>query len=71
MNLNLNDFSAPYLTYDLIRKIASEFLNVYHPDGTIPIPIEEIAEFDLDITIIPMEKLQDKYEIENLQKNFF
>lgn len=36
-----------------IEREAIKFLQKYHPDGSIPIPIEEIIEIELKIKIIP------------------
>ena len=58
----MSEFSVPYLPYDLIREIAGQFLEKYHPTGTIPVPIEEIIEFQMGINIVPMPGLQDTLE---------
>jgi len=62
-------FLAPYLPYAHIRIIAEEFITKYHPEKTIPIPIEEIVEFGLDIDIIPLEDLQEKIEVDGFISN--
>ncbi|MBI5361358.1 MAG: ImmA/IrrE family metallo-endopeptidase [Planctomycetes bacterium] len=51
-----------YRDYEEIRKIADEFLVNYHSSGTIPVPIEEIAEFQLKLDIIPIPGLQKVIE---------
>jgi IrrE N-terminal-like domain len=48
---------APYLPYEEIENIAQSFLKIYHPTFKLPIPIEHIIEFGLDLDIIPMENL--------------
>lgn len=55
----MNEFSVPYLSYDRIREIACQFLGKHHPFRKLPIPIEEIIEFQLGINIIPMPGLQE------------
>jgi Zn-dependent peptidase ImmA (M78 family) len=45
------------LTYDNIRKQALSFLQAYHPDESLPIPIEEIVELQLKINICPLPGL--------------
>lgn len=50
-------FKAPFLTHTDIEKAASQFLKSYHPSLDLPIPIEHIIEFDLNLDIIPMENL--------------
>jgi Zn-dependent peptidase ImmA (M78 family) len=49
----------PYKNYEEIRKIATGFLAKYHPSGGIPIPIEEIIEFQLKLNIIPIPGLRN------------
>ena len=58
----MSEFSVLYLPYDRIREITSQFLKKYHPSGTIPVPIEEIIEFQMGINIVPMPGLQDTLE---------
>lgn len=36
-----------------LEKAANQFLSEHHPDGSIPIPIEEIVEIKLGIKLIP------------------
>jgi len=49
------DIRAPHYSYEDLRWRAEEFLAKYHPAGTIPIPIEEIVEFQLGMDIVPMQ----------------
>ena len=51
-------FKAPYLPYDTLRPRADAFLRQYHPDRTLPVPIELIVERDFGIEIVPMPGLQ-------------
>ena len=53
-----------YRSEDDIRESALEFLKRYHPDDTIPVPIEDIIEFDLRLNIIPIPNLQRLYSID-------
>lgn len=48
------------LYYDDIAGIAERFLEEHHPQGTPPVPIEEIVEFDLGLEILPI----DSYGVE-------
>lgn len=51
---------VPFIKYDPeIKKIASNFLLKYNRTLKIPVPIEEIAEFDFGINIIPIPGLMD------------
>ena len=47
-------FKALFLRYDDLRNRAEEFLAIYNPDRTIPVPIEEIIEFQFGMDIVPM-----------------
>jgi Zn-dependent peptidase ImmA (M78 family) len=51
-----------YLRYEIIAQKAEEFLSRYRPSGTIPIPIEEIAEFRLGVDIVPIPNLRRGFE---------
>lgn len=55
-------FTAPYHSYDDLRRQADAFLANHHPAGTIPVPIEEIIEFQLSIDIVPMPGLHTLIE---------
>jgi hypothetical protein len=54
---------APFLPYDKLRQIADEFLAQYHPDGSIPVPIELIVDNDFDLDIVPVPGLEDSIGI--------
>ncbi len=54
----------PIYSYEDLRKKADAFLRKYHPSGNIPIPIEEIVEFEFDINIVPVLGLQREFEVE-------
>jgi len=36
---------APFLSYDRLQAEVDDFLQTYHSSKTIPVPIEEIIEF--------------------------
>ena len=42
-----------YISYEEIEEAANEFLNEYNPKREIPVPIEEIVEIKLEISIVP------------------
>ena len=48
----------PILSYDNLRSIATRFLNEHHPKGGLPIPIERIVEYELNIDISPEMSIQ-------------
>jgi Zn-dependent peptidase ImmA (M78 family) len=60
---------APYLPYDKLRKVAGEFLRQHHPQGTIPVPIESIIEFDFRMDVVPFPGLLSAYEIDSWLSN--
>ncbi len=53
----------PYLSDDVLRHAAEEFLAKHHSSGTIPVPIEQIVEFQLGIDIIPIPGIHRAYDI--------
>lgn len=55
------DFQPSFLTSEQINDVAEEFLNKYHPIKSIPIPIEEIIDLNLQIDIIPVPGLKDSF----------
>jgi hypothetical protein len=55
---------APFLPYDKLREVADRFLKTHHSSGEIPIPIEEIVEFQLGLDIVPIPGLQRDFDIE-------
>ena len=56
--------AVPHLSYEQLRFHADEFLKRYHPSSKIPVPIEQIVEFQLKLDIIPLPGLQEAYEID-------
>lgn len=56
---------------DEINSDVEDFLRIYNPSGTIPVPIEEIIEFQLKIDIIPVPGLKDSFEKEGLDIDAF
>jgi Zn-dependent peptidase ImmA (M78 family) len=58
--------SVPYVSDDALRFAAAEFLAQHHPQGTIPIPIEQIVEFQLGIDIVPIPGIHRSYDIDSM-----
>lgn len=52
---------VPYLSYEYIRKEAVGFLRRMHPSLTVPIPVEEIAELELNLGILPLPNLWNDF----------
>jgi hypothetical protein len=59
-----NDLAVPILSYEDINRRADEFLKEHGRSGTLPVNIEEIAEFDLCLDIFPFPRLQETYDVE-------
>lgn len=57
-------FSPPILSYEDINTYAEDFLRNHNPDNTLPVPIEEIIEFDLSLDIVPFPSLQRDFDID-------
>ena len=55
---------VPYRSYDQLRRVAEDFLAKYHPPGAIPVPIEEIIEFEFGMDIIPIFGLHKSFDID-------
>jgi hypothetical protein len=51
-------------TFRDIARVAEEFLAAHHPSGELPIPIEEIIEFDCGIDIVPVPGLLSDLDID-------
>lgn len=47
----MNDSALQHLSYEDLRRRADDFLNTYHPERSLPIPIEEIIEFKMGLGI--------------------
>ena len=58
--------SIPYLSDVVLRHAAEEFLAKHHSSGTIPVPIEQIVEFQLGIDIIPIPGIHRAYDIDSM-----
>ena len=59
-----NNIKAPVFSYDEIRNHADHFLKQYHPCREIPIPIEEIAEFQMGLNIVPIPGLLRAFDVD-------
>src|SRR3990167_7014495 len=54
----------PIYSYDVLCKKADDFLRTNNPSAAIPVPIEEIVEFEFNINIVPILGLQREFEVE-------
>ncbi len=59
-----NELKAPFFDQERLRICAKDFLDRFHPSYSLPIPIEEIIEFQLKIDIVPIPGLQRGFEID-------
>lgn len=57
------------LSYEDLRRRSDVFLSQHHPLQNIPIPIEEIAELQLRMDIVPTPGLQRSFEIDSFVAN--
>lgn len=57
-------FRPAVLSYDDIRKLAEQFLVEFHDERTLPVPIEEIVEFDFELEIVPLDGILDDLEVD-------
>jgi len=55
---------VPFLTNEQLHDAAMAFLRKYYPLDSLPIPIEEIIEFQLGLDIIPTPGLSKGFEID-------
>lgn len=60
----VNDIKIPFFSYEEIRNRADDFLRQYHPSRKIPVPIEEIIEFQMNIDIFPIEGLHTILDVD-------
>jgi len=56
--------ALPYHSPVELARIAKDFLNNYHPELKLPIPIEEIVELKMGINVIAVPNLQKNYDID-------
>lgn len=61
----------PRLNYEDIKKIAEEFLSQNNQDNLVPVPIEEIAELNLNIQIVPIPRLKTTFKIDGFINSTF
>jgi hypothetical protein len=57
-------WTPPYLTERENIAEAEAFLAEFHPDSTVPVPIDEIAEWDFEKEIIPLPGVKDTISVD-------
>jgi Zn-dependent peptidase ImmA (M78 family) len=60
----MEPLEPPILSYEDINDYAEKFLREQRADDKLPVPIEEIVEFDLKLDIVPFPELQKNFDIE-------
>jgi len=58
-------------TYGELRQIAVDFLAANHSAGGIPVPVEEIVEFHLQLDIVPIPGLRRNYDVDGFVSQDF
>ena len=53
-----------HVTYNQLRAAAEAFLKRYHASRKIPIPIEQIVEFQMGLDIVPLPGLLEAYDVD-------
>lgn len=56
--------TAPFISDEMLESEAIRFLAKYHPSDSIPIPIEDIVEFDLKIKTVTVPGLFSEHQID-------
>ena len=57
-------FRPAVLSYDDLRRRAEAFLDEFHAERTLPVPIEEIVEFDFELEVVPIDGILDDLEVD-------
>jgi hypothetical protein len=60
----VQDWMPPYLSYDKIHGIAEDFLEKYNPHRLVPVPVEEIIEFELKISVVALPDLVPRLSVD-------
>ena len=55
---------SSYIGYEEIERTANTFLATYNPSRKIPIPIEEIVEIELEISIVPKMGMLSQHDFD-------
>jgi hypothetical protein len=51
-------------TFKELSRVAQDFLATHHPSGELPIPLEEIIEFELGLDIVPVPGLMTDLDVD-------
>lgn len=61
----------PNLTLSSVTKAANEFLRKYNPDHILPIPIEEIVELEMKISLVVVPGIKDLIGVDSFISSDF
>jgi len=64
--MDLSKFKAPFLPKDRVQTEADDFRSRYWPEGSLPVEIHEILEFDLDMEIRTVASLREAADVDAL-----
>lgn len=63
--------SPEKLNYAQIKVISEDFLKKYHPDLSLPVPVEEIAELKLGFGLVTIPLLKSSFDIDGFINSTF
>lgn len=64
--MDYSTFKAPFISLDQVRSQADAFRSKYASTGSVPVEIQGIIEFDLDLEIRPVHGLRESADIDAL-----
>lgn len=59
-----SELRVDYLSPEVLRTKANDFLSRYHNSGSIPVPIEDIVDLHFRIDIVPVPGLRRSFDVE-------
>lgn len=62
-------WEPPFLPDEELLRQAEEFLNEFNPDSEVPVPIEEIVEWDFEMEIVPMVGVKETINVDAFLTN--
>ncbi|MBI3292194.1 MAG: ImmA/IrrE family metallo-endopeptidase [Elusimicrobia bacterium] len=64
--MNLPKLSAPFFSYEDIRRKTEKFLTTYHASMTVPVPIEFIIDNHFRINIVPAPGIRENADVDGV-----
>jgi len=62
--MKIEEYPPAHVPPQRLEALAQEFLKKYNPNEDLPVPIEEIVEFDLGLNIVPLPNLKKDLDVE-------